>query len=59
MPAQGAATVVLSAIIAVLGIAMIVSTIARGGGPLASGVVFGILFALGGGLRLWLARRQG
>ena len=57
MPAQGAAIVVLSAIIVVLGIVMVVSTIVRGGGPLATGVVFGVLFVLGGGLRLWLARR--
>ena len=57
MPAQGAAIVVLSAIIVVLGVVMVVSTVARGGGPLATGVVFGVLFVAGGGLRLWLARR--
>jgi hypothetical protein len=39
-----------------LGIAMLATTLARGGGPLAIGVVFGVLFVLGGGLRLYLIR---
>ena len=39
------------------GVAMLVITLARGGGPLAVGVLFGILFiALGSG-RLYLAMR--
>ena len=41
-----------------LGIAMIVSTIVRGGGPLAFGVVLGLAFALLGAGRLYLAREQ-
>lgn len=48
---------VMSAIIALLGAAMLVATIAGGGGPAATGVVLGALFlALGLG-RLWLGRR--
>jgi hypothetical protein len=39
----------------VLGIAMIASTLARGGGPLALGVVLGVLFALLGAGRVVLA----
>jgi uncharacterized membrane protein YqjE len=52
------ATHVLSAAIALLGLAMLVSTLARGGGPLASGVIFGVLFVLAGAGRLWAERRR-
>ena len=39
------------------GVAMLVLTLARGGGPLAVGVLFGLLFiALGAG-RLYLSKR--
>ncbi|HEY1238030.1 MAG TPA: hypothetical protein VGE91_06815 [Solirubrobacterales bacterium] len=39
------------------GVAMLIITLARGGGPLAVGVLFGLLFiALGAG-RLYLAMR--
>ena len=50
------ATRVLSAALVVLGVAMLVTTIARGGGPLASGVVLGLLFCALGVGRLLLAR---
>ena len=56
MPAQGSAIVVLSVIIVVLGVVMVASTLARGGGPLATGVVLGVLFVVGGALRLYLLR---
>ena len=49
---------VLSALIALLGVAMLVSTLARGGGPLAAGVLFGVLFVAAGAGRLWVERRQ-
>ena len=42
----------------VLGIAMIVQAIAGGGGPLAVGVVLGLLFVAAGGGRLWAERRR-
>jgi hypothetical protein len=49
-------TRVLSATLVLVGVAMVVSALAGGGGPLALGVVLGIgLTALGAG-RLWLAR---
>jgi multisubunit Na+/H+ antiporter MnhB subunit len=54
--AYGASTRALSALILVLGLAMIVSTLGRGGGALALGVVLGAVFALIGAGRLWLAR---
>ncbi len=49
-------TRVLSALLMLVGIAMVVSALARGGGPLALGVVLGTMLALIGAGRLWLAR---
>jgi hypothetical protein len=49
-------TRVLSGMLLVLGLAMVVSALARGGGPLALGVVLGAMLALIGAGRLWLAR---
>jgi hypothetical protein len=46
----------MSAVLLVLGVAMVVSALARGGGALALGVVVGTLLALLGAGRLWLAR---
>jgi hypothetical protein len=51
-----ASTRTLSALLLVIGIALIVAALVRGGGPLAVGVVVGVLFALLGAARLWLAR---
>jgi hypothetical protein len=47
----------LSAVLLLLGLAMVVTALARGGGALALGVVVGTLFAVLGAARLWLARR--
>jgi hypothetical protein len=47
----------VGAIICLVGIAMIVVTLARGGGPLALGVVVGIAFAALGALRVVIANR--
>ena len=49
-------TRLLSGIIMLLGVAMVISALARGGGPLALGVVLGTMLALLGAGRLWLAR---
>ena len=57
--AYTASTRLLSAALLVVGVAMVASTIARGGGPLALGVVLGILLVLLGAGRLWLARGGG
>jgi hypothetical protein len=51
-----ASTRLLSAALVLVGVAMVASTLARGGGPLAVGVVLGVLLALVGAGRLWLAR---
>ena len=49
-------TRVLSGLLMLVGLAMIVSALARGGGALALGVVLGTMLALLGAGRLWLAR---
>ena len=59
MGAHGAATRLLSALLVIIGIVMVVSTIARGGGPLAAGVILGVLFAAAGALRLYATSRSG
>jgi hypothetical protein len=49
----------MQALVCLIGVALIVSTLARGGGPLAFGVVLGAMFVVLGAARLWLsARRQ-
>ncbi|HSS59021.1 MAG TPA: hypothetical protein VLK59_13495 [Solirubrobacteraceae bacterium] len=50
------ATRVMSAVMVLIGLALLVSTIARGGGPLAIGVLLGLLFVAAGAGRLYLAR---
>jgi hypothetical protein len=51
-------TLVLSGLMVVLGVAILVRTIAGGGGPLATGIVFGLLFVAAGAGRLWVERRR-
>jgi hypothetical protein len=48
-------TRLLGALIALLGVAMLVTTLARGGGPFALGTVLGVLFAVLGSARVYLA----
>lgn len=55
--AHGTATGVLSLVMVVIGIVLVVSTLLRGGGPLARGVVVGLLFCALGSGRLYLQRR--
>lgn len=40
-----------------LGVAIVVRTLAGGGGPLAFGILVGLLFVAAGGLRLYGERR--
>ena len=58
MDAHRAATRLLSALLVIIGVVMLVSTIARGGGPLASGVILGALFTAAGALRLYAISRS-
>ena len=52
------ATFGLSLALVALGVAMLVVTFASGGGPLATGVLFGVLFCAAGLARLYLTTRS-
>ncbi len=52
------ATRVTSLLLVVLGLALVVSTLARGGGPFAVGLLLGLLLAGAGGARLYLSRED-
>ena len=56
--AHNATTQVMSALMVVIGVAILVRTIVAGGGALAVGIVLGVLFVLAGAGRLWVARRR-
>ncbi len=49
-------TLALSGLLCILGLAVVVVTLAQGGGPLSRGVIVGALFALLGAGRVLLAR---
>jgi hypothetical protein len=51
-------TGLLSGLMLVIGLALIARTIAGGGGPVAVGVVMGLLFVAAGAGRLWAERRR-
>ena len=53
-----AVTMLLSAIMVVIGIAMLARTLAAGGGPLALGTLLGLLFIAAGAGRLYLTWRS-
>jgi drug/metabolite transporter (DMT)-like permease len=50
------ATRLLSSIMVLLGVVLVVLTIARGGGPVSLGTILGVLFVLAGVMRLRLER---
>jgi hypothetical protein len=51
-------TQLLSALMVVIGLAMIVRTLAGGGGAAALGLVLGALFVAAGAGRLWVERQR-
>ena len=53
------ATAAMSGVMVVLGVVILVSTLARGGGPLAVGVLLGVLFVAAGAGRLYVQRLRG
>jgi hypothetical protein len=53
-----AATRAMSVVMVVLGLAILVSTLARGGGPLAIGVLLGAMFVAAGAGRLYVERER-
>jgi len=52
------ASAVLSVLMLLLGLAIIVRTLAAGGGPLAFGLLIGLLFVAAGAGRLWTELRR-
>jgi hypothetical protein len=46
----------MSSIMVLLGVLLLILTLARGGGPVSLGVILGILFVLAGVMRLRLER---
>ena len=50
-------TPIFAVLMVVIGIAMVVRTIAEGGGALAVGLLLGILFVAAGAGRLWVSRK--
>jgi hypothetical protein len=55
---RSATGLILPVVMLLLGVAIIVRTLAAGGGPLAFGLLMGILFVAAGALRLVLERRR-
>jgi hypothetical protein len=53
-----AATQLLSALMVLIGIAILVRTIAAGGGATAIGILLGVLFMAAGAGRLYAERRR-
>jgi hypothetical protein len=51
-------TTLLSGLMVLIGLAIIVRTLAAGGGPLAVGLLMGLLFVAAGAGRLWVERRR-
>ena len=51
-------TRLLSLLMILIGVALVVRTLSAGGGGLAVGVVFGVLFVAAGAARLYLQGRQ-
>lgn len=51
-------TRVMSAVLVLIGLALIVRTLAAGGGAIATGVILGVLFVAAGAGRLWLQERR-
>jgi hypothetical protein len=56
---HGSATRTMSVIMIVIGIALIIRTLAAGGGAIATGVILGGLFVAAGAARLYVQLRSG
>jgi hypothetical protein len=54
-----ALTRLTSGLMVFIGVAILVRTIAAGGGPIALGIVFGVLFIAAGAGRLYVDIRRG
>ena len=49
---------VFAVVMVLLGVAIVVRTLAAGGGPLALGILFGLLFIAAGAGRLYVERHR-
>ena len=56
---HGSATRTMSVIMIVIGIALIIRTLAAGGTVIATGIVLGVLFVVAGAARLYVQLRSG
>jgi hypothetical protein len=54
-----ALTLLTSGLMVFIGVAILVRTIAEGGGPVALGIVLGLLFVAAGAGRLYVESRRG
>ena len=54
-----ALTRLTSGLMVLIGVAILVRTIAEGGGPVALGIVLGLLFVASGAGRLYIETRRG
>jgi hypothetical protein len=55
---RGAVPIVISSVLVLLGLAIIARTLAAGGGPLAYGLLMGVLFVAAGVGRIFMERRR-
>jgi hypothetical protein len=55
---RGGLTRLTSALLILIGLAMVARTIGEGGGPTALGILLGVLFVAAGAGRLWLDTRR-
>jgi hypothetical protein len=55
---MSARTHVLPALMVLVGIALVVRTLTAGGGPIATGIVLGVLFCAAGAGRRWVEHRR-
>jgi hypothetical protein len=53
---RSAATMTFSVLMIAIGVALIIRTLAAGGGPLATGLILGVLFVAAGVGRIYLRR---
>ena len=53
---RSSSTFTLSILMIVIGVALCIRTLAAGGGPLATGLILGVLFVVAGGARIYVRR---
>lgn len=51
-------TLILSLAMVIVGVALVVRTLAAGGGALSTGMIAGVLFVVAGAGRIWILRGE-